>query len=122
MPEDRERDSSLEPATAAQTAAQTIEGASTGAIWSARYWFAPHKKVFEKPGLRLAFGAAALLPFVLFLLSNLFQLRGFVDLTASRIDLGLAVILLLALVYVFAFNLCLREDIRQLRSAACWCL
>jgi hypothetical protein len=101
MPEDRERNSSLEPATAAQT----IEGASTGAISSARYWFAPHKKVFEKPGVRLALGAAALLPFVLFLLSNFFQLRGFVDLTASRIDLGLAVILLLALVYVFAFNL-----------------
>jgi hypothetical protein len=80
--------------------------------------FAPHKKVFEKPGVRLAVGAAALLPFVLFLLSNFFQLRGFVDLTASRIDLGVAVILLLGLVYVFAFNL----PSRRLPTAAIGCV
>jgi hypothetical protein len=114
MPEDRERDSSLEPATAAKT----IEGASTGAISSARYWFPPHKKLFSKPGVRLVAGAAVLLPSLPFLLSNFFQLRGFVNLAASRIDLGVAVVLLLGFVCVIAADL----PSRRFATAAMGCL
>jgi hypothetical protein len=60
---------------------------------------------FKRPIVQVVGGAICLLSIAAWFVSNFFQLRGYVNVLASRIDLGIAVVLILAFVWIAARNL-----------------
>lgn len=74
-----------------------------GDIPARSYWFPRNIPIGKRPGIRLIAGAGFLAPAGYFV-ALFFQLRGYVNITASRIDLIIATIFLVAFACVVGAN------------------